>query len=230
MRLATVDYSINSPGITTFDENGYHFFNFFHLEKTLEDYIEKSKAENALLLKDIVGLKDLTIQSFTRNAPAKEIYTEKEVAKLEDAMGLAVLISNAVTDKLGKVDHCAFEGYAYGSMGNSLIDLAFGVSIVRMDMYLLTNANLHIFAPTEIKKLAGKGNANKLYMYEAFLKNQLNDPHLEQSEFYQWIKNNENRVIKIKKNGDKEIVKPFDDVIDSYWILQKLKSELNKSK
>jgi hypothetical protein len=71
-------------------------------------------------------------------------------------------------------------------------------------------SNLSIYQPSHVKKLAGKGNANKFYMIKAFQDNVLNDKNLKRSLFWKWIKD---------KDFSKDIPKPVDDIIDAYFIL-----------
>lgn len=222
-----IDYSINSPAVTALDNDQYHFFSFFHSDfDDLDSLFKKSKTAHTFLIKELNELKDISLVPFPRIAPKKSIYSEKEVAKLEDSIVLAHKIANKPLEKSStqKIESAAYEGYSYGSAGNSLIDLVFGVSLSRLTMYNLTGGNIKIFSPSEIKKLAGKGNADKLFMYDAFINNSLNDDNLKKSEFWQWVKDNEAKVIKLKKNDKKEINKPLDDIIDSYFILKKLLS------
>ena len=64
--------------------------------------------------------------------------------------------------------------------------------------------------PTTIKKFAGKGNMNKLQLFEAFQKNSVEDQILAQSPLYKVVKNLE---------IGKKIPKPLDDLIDAYFLV-----------
>jgi hypothetical protein len=65
-------------------------------------------------------------------------------------------------------------------------------------------------APTTIKKYAGKGNMNKLQLFDAFQRNSVEDPILAQSPLYNQIKGLE---------IGKKIPKPLDDLIDAYFLV-----------
>jgi hypothetical protein len=69
---------------------------------------------------------------------------------------------------------------------------------------------IYIMQPSHVKKLAGKGNANKHFMAKAFQDNVLNDDHLRKTKFWDWTKD---------KDFSEKIPKPVDDLIDSYFIL-----------
>ena len=79
--------------------------------------------------------------------------------------------------------------------------------------------SFYIFQPSAVKKLAGKGNCDKLYMVNAFKSNILKDPILEQNSFWQWIQD--------KTYDPKKIPKPLDDIVDSYFIVKSLQAKLN---
>jgi hypothetical protein len=69
---------------------------------------------------------------------------------------------------------------------------------------------LMIIAPSAAKKLAGKGNADKEYMINAFRNNVLDDEKLAVTSLYEYANN-----ITDFKN-----VKPIDDIVDSYFIMK----------
>jgi hypothetical protein len=55
-------------------------------------------------------------------------------------------------------------------------------------------------------------------MFEAFRDNRLKDPLLERHAFWQWCQG---------KEFEKEIPKPIDDLVDSYFIVRALSSFYN---
>jgi hypothetical protein len=91
------------------------------------------------------------------------------------------------------------EGYAFSAKG-AIFNIAENTGILKHKLYknkLIDN--LSIVAPTTIKKFAtGKGNANKLLMYESFV---------EQTEF------DISSIIHCKEGES-----PMSDIIDSYYI------------
>ena len=104
-----------------------------------------------------------------------------------------------------------FEGSSYGTSRfgtNSLIDLASASSILKSDMIdRFDVAEMEVYAPTTIKKFAGKGNMSKLQMWEAFLCLE----SLSDSSFFEFCQ---------QFKGAKKIMKPLDDLVDAYFLLE----------
>ena len=106
----------------------------------------------------------------------------------------------------------SLEGFAFQSQGAAFIDLIMFNSFLRKDIIRMFGYDkLMIVAPTSAKKLAGKGNANKDYMINAFIENKLGDEKLAASDFYKYVANNE---------LDYKNIKPIDDLVDAYWIMK----------
>ena len=92
-----------------------------------------------------------------------------------------------------------------------MIDMAAGAAILKLKMLkTLKPEDIMTVAPTTIKKFAGKGNMNKLQLFEAFQKNSVEDQVLAQSPLYNVVKNLE---------VGKKIPKPLDDLIDAYFLV-----------
>jgi hypothetical protein len=72
---------------------------------------------------------------------------------------------------------------------------------------------MEVFAPTSIKKFAGKGNMNKQQMWEAFLA----DESLESSQFWQFCQ--QYSTVEVKS-----LAKPLDDLVDAYFIVKYARS------
>ena len=68
--------------------------------------------------------------------------------------------------------------------------------------------SLHIYTPSLVKKTAGKGNANKDFMFESFKSNVLEDELLADNNFFKYTCSKE------------KLGKPLDDLIDSYFIVK----------
>ena len=113
-----------------------------------------------------------------------------------------------------------FEGSSYGTSRfgtNSLIDLASASSILKSDMIDRFDVKeMEVYAPTTIKKFAGKGNMSKLQMWEAFLC--LDD--LKGSKFFEFCQ---------QFKGVKKVMKPLDDLVDAYFLLEYVNSIQNNS-
>jgi hypothetical protein len=210
-----IDFSLNSPGVCIKRESGeYQFITFFNYgnrvwgEKTPKAF----QIHKELIDDNIIGG-----IPYSRVVDNKD-FIEKERQKIQDADSLSELIINILVlactdDACGKPEiKICLEGFSYGSKGNSFIDIILYNSLLRKKLKDCFGVdNIYIYQPSAVKKLAGKGNANKHYMVDAFQKNVLQDVDLAKSKFWEWCKD---------KDYSKTIPKPIDDLIDSYFILQ----------
>jgi len=209
-----IDFSLNSPAVTIKNDNGtYEFISFFNFDnrdwnmRILQDKIPMSFG----LHKELMLSKTIHIFPYNRNVKSK-LFQEREREKMTDANMISDLIIDALKKHIKSNDiNIGLEGFSYGSSGNSFID------IIQYNTYLryklLTEFgidNVSFYQPSHVKKLAGKGNANKFFMVKAFQDNVLNDKDLKQTKLWNYVKD---------KDYSKKIPKPLDDIIDSYFIL-----------
>ena len=209
MNYVSVDFSLNSPGICIFntESNTHHYISY--VKPGLGTKKEQKLQEDISLLSDVT----LVYQPDWKTTFGD--YSKNELAKVRRYMATADQIINII---LGitktKNDYIiAFEGTSYGSkMGtNNIIDMAAGAAILKEQMI----SQLHVkdiltVAPTTIKKFAGKGNMNKLQLFEAYQQNVNDDPILAQSPLRSMIKDLE---------IGKKIPKPLDDLVDAYFLV-----------
>ena len=153
---------------------------------------------------------------YHRDVTSKE-FLPRERQKLEDAGNISSLMVNIFSTLFeGDKVSVALEGFSYGSKGNSFIDIIQYNTFLRkelIDKYSIEN--LSVFQPSHVKKLAGKGNANKHYMAKAFQDDVLNDKNLRSTKLWKWTQG---------KDFSIKIPKPIDDIIDAYFILKALKA------
>lgn len=96
-------------------------------------------------------------------------------------------------------DIICIEGYSMGSVG-AVFSIAENTAILKNTLYL-NNIKYHVVAPTTLKKYAtGKGNADKLQMYERFTEKTKTDPR------------------KVYASEKAKLGSPFTDIADSYWL------------
>ena len=94
----------------------------------------------------------------------------------------------------------AIEGYAFGAKGQ-VFNIGENTGILKLKLAEKVANDINVIAPSAIKKFAtGKGNANKLLMYEAFVE-ETGDDLAKLFEFDPY-------------NGQS----PVSDIIDSYYI------------
>ena len=134
-------------------------------------------------------------------------------------MADALMIVNLIIDKLKEIIDgdviIGLEGFSYGSISSSTLDLAMYNSFLRMKLIEKFGSNvLNIISPTEGKKtLFGKGNAKKDDMIQAFIDNRLDDNELMTNAFWRYCKDN---AVDFKQP------KPIDDLVDAYGILKSI--------
>jgi hypothetical protein len=202
MRYVGIDFSINSPAICILEKDAYHFVGFYNEEGKK---FEKKDPSDYSYHRKLLSLKDVDIIHFSRRKK-NENYSVDQRQKIEDSHTLGKLIAENIGSEKNKV---GIEGYSYGSKGNSFIDLISFNSVMRHVLYTDTDSEIFVRTPSQVKGLAGKGNANKSMMYEYFCQNTTKDPNLEKSSFWKWC---------IEQKFVGEIPKPIDDLIDSYFI------------
>jgi hypothetical protein len=205
-----IDFSLNSPAVCVRSHDGsYKFFSFFNFGDRELDAKKIPKAfEHHKMLSDITAITSIP---YNRKVASKD-FLQREREKLIDGKEIAELIINHIIALYGTTNvKVALEGFSYGSTGNSFIDIVQYNTFLRS---MLLNAygadKIYIMQPSHVKKLAGKGNANKHFMAKAFQDNVLNDDHLRKTKFWDWTKD---------KDFSEKIPKPVDDLIDSYFIL-----------
>ena len=209
MNYVSVDFSLNSPGICIFntESNTHHYISY--VKPGLGTKKEQKLQEDIGLLDDVT----LIYQEDWKTTFGD--YSKNELARVRRYMATADAIINIILNVTkSKQDYIvAFEGTSYGSkMGtNNIIDMAAGAAILKEQMI----TQLHVkdiltVAPTTIKKFAGKGNMNKLQLFEAYQQNVNDDPILARSPLHSMVKNLE---------IGKKIPKPLDDLVDAYFLV-----------
>lgn len=95
-------------------------------------------------------------------------------------------------------DVVCIEGYSMGSVGQ-VFTIAENTAILKYKLYE-KSIKYNIVPPTTLKKYAtGKGNADKLMMYEAFVNKTGIDPR---------------KIL----NSSAKLSSPFTDIADSFWL------------
>ena len=107
-------------------------------------------------------------------------------------------ISNWVISKLPKSIKVFIEGYSFGSKGQALFQIAENCGILKYRLQEL-NIPYDTIVPSVVKKGAtGKGNADKLKMYEQFVK--------------------DTGINLIKEFDQSKLNNPVTDVVDAYYV------------
>lgn len=201
--IASIDFSINSTCITILSDAGYEWHHFGR-EKT--SYF------------------DLGQSAFTRHLFPKRVkgedYCSTERAKLMDAEVFCL----GIVDMLSKhsISSVAFEGHSFNSKGNSLLELVSYQFLLRnmLKKHLELSADdLFFYPPITVKAFAGGAKFKKKDMLEKFVSS--DDPMLQDNPVFLAIKSSMDKVLK-----GEDVVKPVDDLVDSYWIVKKLQQDV----
>lgn len=207
-----IDFSLNSPAVCVKQDNGnYIFISYFNFgDRVWSDTAKMPKAFQ--LHKDFIDNETILGFPYYRNFTTTN-FIEREREKLEDCRSIAQLITNSLVNFFGTDDiKISLEGFSYGSTGNSFIDIVQYNSFLRSSLLeTYGSANISIFQPSHVKKLAGKGNANKHFMIKAFQDDVLNDKDLRNTKLWKYVQG---------KDFSEKIPKPLDDLVDAYFILK----------
>lgn len=204
-----IDFSLTSPAICVYKNNEYIFISFFN--DGGKDW-KKSKSKSYRYHKDLCDI--IEVIPYTREIDSTN-YRSEQKTKMSDAL----MIVNLIVEKLKTIIDddviIGLEGFSYGSISSSTLDLAMYNSFLRMKLIESFGSDcLNIVSPTEGKKmLFGKGNAKKEDMIQAFIDNRLDDNILIDSGLWKYC----------NKNGvDFKQPKPIDDLVDAYGILKNI--------
>ena len=202
-----IDFSLTSPAICVYKNGEYSFISFFN--DGGKDW-KKSKSKSYRYHKELSDIIDVI--PYTRKIDDSN-YRIEQKTKMADAL----MIVNIIIEKLKTIIDddviIGLEGFSYGSISSSTLDLAMYNSFLRMKLIENFGSDvLNIVSPTEGKKmLFGKGNANKEDMIQAFIDNRLKDNEIMANAFWKYCKDN---------GVDFKQPKPIDDLVDAYGILK----------
>ena len=212
MIYSGIDFSLNSPGTCTQDHKGkYTFITFFNYGNRIWDEEGRKIPKSFSVHKELMDDKTILGFPYYRQVKDKD-FLLREREKLTDGQNIADLISNILITLYGTKNHkIALEGFSYGSKGNSFIDIVQYNTFLRNEIVNGWGVeNISIYQPSHVKKLAGKGNANKHYMVKAFQDDVFNDKDLRKTDLWKWTQD---------KDFTEKIPKPIDDLVDAYFIL-----------
>lgn len=212
--LIGVDYSINSPAVCVYKNGNYTWVSHPTLNKTKKD-------KN--LQKEIGELSDVQYELQEYVVP-DVAYEDKDIFKMQkydiQAGKLLQLLKFVIPPSDDFLIKLAFEGYSYGSRftkTNNIIELATATTLFKklvMNNIVGPEDIFKVYSPKTIKMQAGNGNMKKRELFDVFVENQLKDPDLEKSFFWEYCTG---------LTVGKKVPTPVDDMIDAYFVVQALK-------
>jgi len=216
-----IDISINSTALTVYKENKYYFYNYTKVKKN-NKWIKQTS--------DIINYRFLDYTSnsnFSNNLLNKIIFNDK--------------YSDLIINDINSFDDSkiiGIEGYNYGlKTTDSIIDISELSSIIKLKILTKVKKlnDVHIIPPKTIKintsnliykttnnkisrnnKGIAGGNFDKHDMMLAFMDSKINNT------LKQYLKLNNEKILAMKN-----IPKPFDDIIDSLFIMEIIKKNIN---
>jgi hypothetical protein len=207
MNFVAVDYSLNSPGICVYNDKSKKYQFISYIKPKTGTKAEQKLQEEIGILSDVTLIHQ---PDFTK----EEGYSDGELAKIKRYDRMADDVINLILQNSFENDGfiIAFEGTSYGSkMGtNNMIDMAAGAAILKLKILkTLKPDDIRTIAPTTLKKFAGKGNMNKVQLFEAFQTNRIEDKSLLKSPFFAYVAG---------LDCGTKIPKPLDDLVDAFFL------------
>lgn len=218
-----IDYSLTSVGITVITEKNsikhYSFLNRFELS-TAKNFniknVPKYKTQ---------GLEGLDQHFLFERPPVKFNKKEKDTfvrlnnwhrGHMESCQNINKPIEEFLRRIVGKNDVVSIEHYitSRNSGGDQTIQIIEATKQIK-DVILSITKNLFVVSAPTIKNFAGSGDYSKKQMLEVYLCQNFSHPWKENLK-----KNKENFV-----KNEKTILKPIDDVVDSYFIAKHIKEK-----
>lgn len=174
-------------------------------------------------------------------------YSKSEIKKITEFSIVSNLIINDILDNIDVLDkvQIGIEGYSYNSKKGPIIDIVEFTTILKHKLLNTINqySTIQIISPLTLKtetckmtytpriEIIGKKiirheihyendkgkqatKFDKWDMFYAFIENNTN------LELKEWCKENEKDISK-----NKDVPKPFDDVIDSWWLKELMKNQ-----
>lgn len=216
--LAGIDFSIKSPALTYQNASDEITFYSFPRKSVVKEDVAislKNAGVNIVIIDDEPAL------------AKKATISERERSSLIDALSLITSISESVdvAKKNCTEFYVAIEGFSFGSNGNRLAQISGYQWVLRMFLHTrngMSSQNFYTYSPMTVKATAGKGNYKKEQMIEAFVNSE--DTSLRNTPFWKAISSDPAQFQTKKGNW----LKPIDDIIDSYWVLNTLKKDVEE--
>ena len=212
-----IDFSINSPAVCIeTNGNNIRWLSLFNCDG--KNWQRPNPTKEFMWHNKLIGT--VRLAPYIRyKAGNKTDYIEEQQQKIKDAYALAMHIVEQIRQTIPCEDYeiatISLEGFAFGSKGNSFIDLIMYNSILREKLFHEFGGKvIYIIPPAQAKKFAYKGNANKEDMIRAFVSSE--DALLRSTGLWKLLS---------KETIDPNSVKPVDDLVDSYWIMESGKLE-----
>jgi hypothetical protein len=199
------DFSINKPAACVFSNNKYYFYSWPY--KLRQDYEEIYKTAGVKIINRL------------DDKEKGETLSSKMNYEVKNAEYLANLITETLKCYLNGDTYLAFEGLAYASTGDVVLQLG-GYKYMLMSNLskLVPFENMYTYSPITVKSIAGcaKRGMGKSEMIDKFIETgPVCKLRLSLFEFTE----------KFHKKGGATWIDNVDDFVDSYWVLETLRQK-----
>ena len=213
MAIIAIDFSINSTAICVQHNNKLDWYNIvsnLNLERK-PFIVHKELAESS---------DNVHIIGYERNKPKDLDYSDEQSFKISNAdLHSDIIISALESHISGFGTIITFEGYSYGSKGNSFIDLIAYNTFLKTKIMMECHNGIQVVAPKSVKKhFTGNGNAGKPMMVNSF--RDRTDTILKNDPVHNYISSLD--------FGD-NVPKPIDDLVDAFAILKYTEDRMKRS-
>jgi len=213
MTIIAIDFSINSTAICVQHNNKLDWYNIVsNLNLSRKGFsVHKELLESS---------DNVHVIGYERNKPKDLDYSDEQSFKISNANLHSDIIINAIEPYIGDSNTIiTFEGYSYGSKGNSFIDLIAYNTFLKAKLMMVCQNGIQVVAPKSVKKyFTGNGNAGKPMMVNSF--RDRTDSLLINDAVHNYISSVD--------FGD-NVSKPIDDLVDAFAILKYTEDRLKGS-
>lgn len=231
-----IDISMDSTGVCFIDDVSCKFLNIFNILKLSKDKnkTEKEIINNDPLVKELIKIIDII---FVKRHPVQSVkkiglseWNRKNI--INSKLCSTTIVEGILKHASGYNNiYVNIENYSYTKNTNNIIQMvefSYPTKEKLSEIYGLENIFL-VTAP-EVKMWLGNGNYDKYDLLLKFVNNSLNDEKIKNTEFYKFVKNYIDLIIKDvtkKKETKKEVKAPIPDLIDSYFIAKWIEKNIS---
>ena len=203
MSIIAIDFSINSTAICIQHKHGLEWFNFV-------SNLNLDRKPFAIHKELVDSSQNVHVIGYERNKPKDLDYSDEQSWKIANANCLSYTIMNTIAPYIDEESIFAFEGYSYGSKGNSFIDLITYNTFLKSKILRVCQNDIRILAPKSVKKdFTGNGNAGKPMMVKSFASRK--DVLLKNDAVHNYCSS---------VDFGEKVPKPIDDLVDAFAILK----------
>lgn len=191
--IVGIDFSINSTAVSIKNGESVEMFSF----------VPNYRSELAAF-RTHSQIADLAhIHSYPKASNTKDAILDQSI-KLQNADHLSDLIINTISEHITGEARFFIEGFSFGSKGNSFIDLITYNTFLKVKIIQKWGHHINVISPKTLKKFyTGNGNASKCDMLRSYLEKNENPFKTKLVD------------LGLQKDGEFNIPKPVDDLIDS---------------